>query len=238
MNTETAKPPSARAGEPPPAPTQDPPPPPPKPKPPAHHHPRGVHDVNQGRDPEGRRIIVTEQDRQVTYRSDCKGCQHADRERMAAPPEPYDPSATLFLIPESDYDNMVCRAYVQSRWPEAEHVIHCFNADKLSYVKNALVVVISRRGINGKTGPRTKRTKDEEGTFYDAPIPPETYLNEVVESDPIRVDDCVRVTQGTMYAEESADFGELMARIAERCVPFRLAPPNPPDKLYVMRLNS
>lgn len=222
MQTETSKS-SARAEE---------------PQKVVHNHPRGMRDRIAGLDPDGRRIVVTEMDRQPTYLPNCKACQAADRERMAGPAPKYNLETTMFLLPEPEYDNMVCRAYLIARYPDAEHIVHAFNADKLSYVKGAQVVVITRRGKNGKLGPRTKRAKDEEGTFYDAPIPPETYLDEVVESDPIVVADCVRVQAGSMYAEESVDFSELMARIAERAVPFRIAPPIAPDKLYVMRLNS
>lgn len=203
-----------------------------------HVHPQGVREVEIGRDPEGRRIIQVQPDRQMTYSPRCKGCIQADQRRMAAPPGDYDLSATMFLIPEPEYDNMVARAYLAQRYPEAEHIVHQFNADKLSYVKGSQVVVITRRGLNGKSGPRWKREKDEEGTFNDVQVAPETYIKEIVESDPIVVSECVQVTAGTMYAEESADFRELMARIAERAVPFRIAPPQHPDKLYVMRLNS
>lgn len=203
-----------------------------------HNHPRGVREMEVGRDPDGRRIIQVIQDRETTYSVRCKACLAADVARMKGPPGKFNMETTMFLVPEPDYDGLVARAYLAARYPEAEHVVHQYNAEKLAYVKDAKVVVITRRGKNGKTGPRFKRTKDEEGTFYDAPIPPETYLDEVVESDPVNVSDCVQVTPGTMYAAESADFAELTARIAERATPFRIAPPNPPDKLFVMRLNS
>jgi hypothetical protein len=204
-----------------------------------HVHPQGVQEVILGYDPDsGKRIIGAVQGRKPTYSATCKACIEADQARMHEPSALLNLSTTMFLVPEPEYDGMVARAYLKARYPECENIVHAFNAEKLSYVKGSQVVVITRRGKNGKTGPRYKRTKDEEGTFYDAPIPPEDYLHEIVESDPVIVAECIDVTPATMYADQSADFSELVARIAERAVPFRIAPPNAPDKLYTMRLNA
>lgn len=203
-----------------------------------HNHPRSVREQVMGQDDNGRRIIGIVQDPAPTYYAACKACQAADKARMAAPPTITNLETTMFLIPETQYDGMIARAYINARYPEAEHVVHQFNAEKLSYTKGAQVVVITRRGKNGKLGPRYKRTKDEEGTFYDQEQPPENYIDEIVESDPVVVADHINETPGTMYSERSADFGEFVTRLAERAVPYRIAPPNPPDKLFVMRLNS
>lgn len=206
---------------------------------PRHVHPQGVREVVLGYDPDsGKRIIGVVQDRVGTYVSTCKACIEADQTRMREPSTLLNIGTTMFLVPEPEYDGMVARAYLKVRYPDAENIVHAFNAEKLSYVKGSQVVVITRRGKNGRPGPRYKRTKDDEGTFYDAPIPPEEYLHEVVESDPVIVSECIDVTPATMYADQSADFSELVARIAERATPFRIAPPNAPDKLFTMRLNS
>lgn len=221
------RPPSARAKPPGPVPTK-------------HEHPRSVEDVIAGTDDNGRRVIRQVQGRELTYFAGCKLCQHLDVKRMAEEPKLRNLEQTLFLVPEPEYDNMVARAYIANRYPEAMNVVHAFHAEKLSYVKGAQIVVITRRGINGKvTGPRTKRTKDEEGTFYDAPIPPDTYLAECVESEPIVVADCISVTTATMFSDQTVDMTELVARLAEVAAPFRIAPPaDPKDRMYVMRLNS
>jgi hypothetical protein len=205
-----------------------------------HVHLRGIREVITGRDDNGRRIIAAIQDPEPSYVAGCKGCQAADQARMAGPPisaEAFD--VTMFLIPEPEYDGLVARAYLQQRYPEATNVVHQFSAEKISYVRGAQIVVITRRAKPGKPlGPKWKRSKDEEGTFYDALIPPETHIDEIVESDPVIVADHIQVTPGTMYSEHSADFAALVTRLSERAVPYRIAPPNPPDKLFVMRLNS
>lgn len=203
-----------------------------------HNHPRGVVEIVAGYDDNNKRIIQQVPARQRTYIASCPGCIHADKARMAAEPSSHNIETTMFLVPEPEYDGMIARAYVNERYPEAQNIVHAFSAEKLSYVRGAQVVVITRRGKNGRPGPRYKRTKDEEGTFYDAPVPPETYLSEIVESDPVIVEDCITVVAGNMYTEQSADFSELIARLAERAEPFRIAPPNAPDKVFVMRLNA
>lgn len=210
------------------------------PPPTKHEHPRSECDVIAGHDDNGRRVIRQVMGRELRYFAGCKLCQHLDQKRMAAPPTLENLSQTLFLVPEPEYDNMVARAYIATRYPDAENIVHAFHAEKLSYVKGAQIVVVTRRGLSGKvTGPRTKRTKDEEGTFYDAPIPPDTYLAECVESEPIVVADCLDVVPATMFSDQSVDMTELVARLAEVAAPFRIAPPaDPKDRMYVMRLNS
>lgn len=206
-----------------------------------HEHPAGgMHEEVVGYDDAGRRLLRMAQDRTPTYVFKCKACQEDDRARMAAPPTLLNLEQTLFLIPEPEYDGQVARAYISARYPEAKNIVCAFHAEKLSYVKGAQIVVVTRRGLNGKiTGPRTKRTKDEEGTFYDAPIPPETYLSEVVESEPIDVASCMDVVPATMFSEQQVDMKELTSRLAERAAPFRIAPPaDPKDRMYTMRLNS
>src|ERR1700704_397708 len=142
-----------------------------------HQHPKNIRETVIGVDDNGRRVIGIVQDEAPSYFAACKACQAADKARMTGPPNIAHLESTMFLIPETQYDGMIARAYVAARYPEAENVVHQFSAEKLSYVKGAQVVVITRRGKNGKSGPRYKRTKDEEGTFYDQEQPPELYLD-------------------------------------------------------------
>jgi hypothetical protein len=207
-----------------------------------HRHPSGFRDEVVGVDEQGRRQIRSVPARTPTYVFNCPACVADDKARMAAPPTltAAELNATLFLIPESDYDRSICTLYVKERYPEAQSVVHQFHAEKLAYVKDARIVVVTRRGLNGKTpGPGWKRQKDEEGKWEDFKLPPETYLHEVVESAPIVVSDCMDVVPATMFSEGSVDMTELTARVAERAYPYRIAPPaDPRDKMFVMRLNS
>jgi hypothetical protein len=207
-----------------------------------HMHPTGWRDEVVGVDEQGRRQIRQVQARTATYVFSCPACIAEDRARMKAEPTltAAELGTTLFLIPESDYDRDVCRLYLAQRYPTAQSISHQVHCEKLSYVNGARVVVVTRRGEGGKmSGPSTKRRKDEEGKFEDFKIPPETYLHEVVESAPIVVAECMDVVPATMFSEGSVDMNELVARLAERAFPYRIAPPSDPrDKMYVMRLNS
>lgn len=214
-----------------------------------HTHPPQFRDVQTGIDPDsGKRIISTIQGRTPTYMVTCAACRAADRERMSGPPAALDFARTIFLVPEPAYDNRVARAYIEKRYGNAAlvgdesglNIVHSFQAHKLTFVKGAQVIVVTRRAKNGKmVGPATKRSKDEEGTFYDAPIEPETYIDECVESAPILVSDCITVQPATMFTEQQIDMTELVARLAEVAQPYRIAPPSDPaDRMYAMRLNS
>ena len=210
----------------------------------AHKHPRGVRDEITGFDDLGRRIIQQVQDRVPTYVFNCKACQAEDRARMEAPPtlKPRDYEVTLFLVPESEYDNSVCRAYLAKRYPELEQsqasIVSAFHAEKLTYVKGAQMIVVTRRPKSLR-GPGLRRIKDDENKWIDVPVPPETYIDDVIESAPLVIDECLDVKPATMFSEQSVDMTELVARLAERAFPYRIAPPaDPKDKMYVMRLNA
>lgn len=206
-----------------------------------HIHPVGVREEETGKDDNGKRIIRIVPEREATYLVSCKACQAEDKARMAAPTTLLNLDSTLFLVPEPEYDGMVARSYLRERYPEETlNTASSFHAEKLTYVKGAQIVVVTRRGQNGKTtGPRTKRTKDEEGTFHDAPVPAETYHDEIVESAPVIVEECMDVKPATMFSEQVVDMRELIARLSERANPYRIAAPaDPKDRMYVMRLNS
>jgi len=181
-------------------------------------------------------------DRTPTYIFSCKGCIADDKKRMDAPPTLNEVALdkTLFLIPETEYDQAICRVYLKTRYPEATNIVAQFNAERLSYVKGAQIVVITRRGKNGgMPGPGTRRQKDAEDVWKESKIPPETYLDELVESAPILVEECMNVVPANMFSDQDVDMRELIARLSERAYPYRIAcPADPRDKLYIMRLNS
>lgn len=208
-----------------------------------HNHPRGVRDEVAGIDEQGRRMIRQVMDRVPTYVHSCKACMAEDRARMKAPPTltDADMDRTMFLIPESDYDQRVCKAYLANRYPEAKAIVSQFHAERMSYVKDAQIVVVTRRAAPGKQlGSGYKRMQDEETKgWFDMPVPPETYLHEVVESPPIVVAECMLVKPADMFSEQSIDMSELTARLAERAHPYRIAiPADERDRMFVMRLNS
>lgn len=203
--------------------------------PPVHH--TVVDDVIDG----GRRITRTQERDRSVYFAGCRLCQLQDRERMQTEPPPIDFERTLFFVPETDYDQQIARAYILHRYgEEAQNIVHAFNAEKLTYVRGAQIIVVVRRALPGKMlGKREKRIKDEEGKWDDQPVPPETYLNEIVESAPIIVEDVVRVTKADMYNEGSVDMSELIERLGELVFPNKVQlPADPRDKMYVMRANT
>lgn len=210
----------------------------------AHKHPSPIVDRVLGLTDEGRRIIAPVQGRTATYIFSCKACQAEDKERMAGPQlTEAELANTMFLVPEDSYDQSVCKAYIEQRFGSLEglHIVPQFNAEKLSYVKDSQIVVVTRRGLNGKApGPSGKRVKDIEDKWVESKIDPAEYIKEVVESSPVIVGDCIEETTATMFSDRSVDMSELVARLAERAAPqHRISvPAHPNDKLYVMRLNT
>lgn len=209
-------------------------------KKPPHVHPSGVCDRIVGEDRDGKPIIREVPARTPTYVFNCKACQWEDRERMKAPTEVLDLDSVLFLVPESDYDQKVCRAYVSKRYPEVTSVTDKFHAERLSFVPNARVVVVTRRAKPGKQlGPRFKRKKDAEDVWQEWEVEPETYLDDVVESAPINIRECLHVQPAGMFSDQKLDLSELIARLSEVAYPYRIAiPAHPDDRMYVMRNNT
>jgi hypothetical protein len=207
-----------------------------------HKHPTGYCDQIVGFDDRGMRIINQVPARTPTYLFSCKACQADDKRRMSVPSKllPSEIDRTLFLVPEDDYAGLVARAYVQQRYGDVPHMVCAFHAERLSYVKGSQIVVVTRRGKDGRApGSAWKRQKDAEDIWQETKIPPETYVDECVESEPIVVADCMDVVPATMFTEGNVNMSELVARLAERAAPFRIAlPADPRDKMYTMRLHS
>lgn len=211
-------------------------------KAPQHKHPSGVRDQAVGFDDQGRRVIREVQARVPTYIFSCKGCIAEDKARMSAPTTLTEEQIekTLFLIPEGDYDQQVVREYLKIRYPEAQNVVAMFHAERLSYIKGAQIVVVTRRGKNGgHPGPSWRRQKDVEDVWKETKIPPETYLDEVVESAPVVVAQCMDVSPANMFSDQQVDMSELVVRLTELAMPYRIAvPADPRDRMYVMRANT
>lgn len=213
----------------------------PAPAPTRHEHPPVHHTVIADVSDGGKRITQTVERPRSVYFAGCRLCQLQDRERRESEPPPIDYDATLFFVPELDYDQQIARAYIRHRYgADATNIVHAFNAEKLTYVRGAQIIVVVRRPLPGKLlGKREKRIKDEEGKWDDQPVSPEEYIGEIVESAPLIVEDVVRVTKADMYNEGSIDMSELIERLGELVWPNKLQlPADPRDKLYVMRANT
>jgi hypothetical protein len=208
---------------------------------PPHHHPAGVCDKVVGLDSiSGLPIIREVAARKPMYIPTCKACQWEDRDRLATEPELLDLSSVLFLVPEVEYDQRICKLHVSKRYPDAKAIASSFHAERLTFVPNARIVVVTRRPPMGSTvGPRYKRRMDEEGVWQEWELEPATYLSDVVESAPIVVAECMRIESGSMFADQKHDLSELVARLSEVAQPYRIAiPAHPDDRMYIMRSNS
>lgn len=208
---------------------------------PAHLHPEGVREAYAGEDREGRPIWRTVPARTATYIFNCKACIWEDRKRMNSPSELMDLGTVLFLVPESDYDQQVCRAYLERRYPEQQLSISAtFHAERLSFVPGARIVVVTRRARMGtRPGPRSRKRMDAEGVWQEMDIDPMTYLEEVIESEPVNVRECIRITDGSMFSDQQVDMSELVTRLCEYAYPYRIVSPvHKDDRMYIMRANT
>lgn len=207
---------------------------------PPHKHPFGAITKHIGNDEQGRPVYVQEPGPAAGYIFNCKGCMWEDRQRLRETPNLPDLETVLFLVPRVEYDEKIAREFIGRRYPDAIHIGSAFNPERLIYVPNSRIVVITRRALPFKnTGPRYKRRQDEEGKWVEWEVEPEQYLSEIVESAPIVVADCIHVDQGTMFSDQKLDLSGLIARLAEVAFPYKITVPgHPDDKLYYMRLNT
>lgn len=168
------------------------------------------------------------------YQHTCKACRAADAERSAMGKRALsddDLIRTTFLIPKTEYDNAVCRAYILEKYPDAVYVGSSLDISKLSGWPDGEQIVIVRRDTWPKQpGPGTTREKDVEGKWEYIPVPPETYFHEVVESEPIDVKKTMVVTKADRFTKSQLDLTPLIQRLSEQmALPYRIDMPRHED---------
>lgn len=159
----------------------------------------------------------------TNYQHTCKACRAADAERSK--PETHsvsedDLERTTFLIPESPYDNAVCRAYLSAKYPDAQYIGNSLDLQKVAGWPDSEQIVVVRRDTWPKTpGKGFRKEKDEMGKWIDIPIEPETYISEVVESAPVLLRDAREVTKADRFTKSQTNMAVLLRRLAELMAP-------------------
>jgi hypothetical protein len=151
----------------------------------------------------------------------CKACRAADRERSALDKRALNDAEvalTAFLIPESDYDSQVCRAYLEHKYPDAEFIASSIDLSKLTgWADDEQLVIVTRQA--GKDSPGMRRKKDEEGKWETMPVLPSEYIAEVTESSPINVKRTINVGKADKFTKSAVNIQPLMVRLMERVFP-------------------
>jgi hypothetical protein len=161
------------------------------------------------------------------YLFTCKACRDADAQRSKLDVRALsddDLVRTTFLVPETDYDNRVCRAYIALKYPDAVYVESKLNTAQFGGWADGEQIVVVRRDTHPKPGgPGSRREKDVEDRWQYIPIEPETYINEVVESAPVDVKTTMVVTKADRFTKAELNTKPLIARLSELMpLPYRI----------------
>lgn len=161
------------------------------------------------------------------YQNTCKACRAADAERsrpgFCSIPEA-ELERTTFLVPETPYDDQVCRAYLMEKYPDAKYIGSSLDLAKLGGWADGEQIVVVRRDTYPKPhGPGFRREKDVEGKWEYLTIPPETHIGEVVESAPVNVKETIVNTKADRFTKSQLNIKPLIARLAELMpLPYRI----------------
>jgi len=184
----------------------------PKPKPLQHRHPR-------------------DQRRHIVYNATCALCRQLDREREPISVE--DIERTVFLVPEFQPERQICGAYLAKRYGDDANLIVRDRIDLklLARLMKAQIVVCVRRSVTSRpVKSHTQMLKDTDGRTIEVARPYEDLIDEVIESEPLQVIDCVAgAVELGMFDEAVLDTDELVERLQELAYPFRAMRLNPPD---------
>jgi hypothetical protein len=173
------------------------------------------------------------------YQPNCKACRAEDAARSGVDKSGFSDAELTqitFLIPEEEYDGLVCRAYLAKKYPEAPWVGSQLDLATLNGWPDGDKIVVLRRvpGVDG-LGPRYKRTKDAEDKWVTEEVKPSAYVHEVVESAPIEVRSSLVVQRADRFTQSKTDVNPLVDRLAEVMFPCRPAMPRHKDNT-VMRM--
>lgn len=158
------------------------------------------------------------------YQNSCKACRAEDAERSKPGVRSISEDElvrTTFLIPETAYDNSVCRAYIASKYPDAQYIGSQLNLATISGWPAGEKIVVVRRDTWPKLpGPSMRKELDEEeGKRVYVDIPPETYISECVESAPLDVHSTMVATAADRFTKAKLDLKPLVARLSELMPP-------------------
>lgn len=176
------------------------------------------------------------------YLHTCKACVEADKARSAIDKRGLTDAQlahTTFLLPEMQYENQVCRAYLTQKYPDVEpqNITASLNLSMLTgWEKDDLIVVVRRVPGPKGLGPMVKRGKDAEDKWDDIYIPASEYIHEVVESAPLVVDELVVRSKANRFVAAKVDHVPLIDRLTELLVPtYRVDMPRHKDDC-IMRI--
>lgn len=150
----------------------------------------------------------------------CPACRAADKLRSAPDfrsiSEEDLPNVTFF-VPETTYDNQVCRAYLALKYPDAQLISSQINLNSIGGWPTDDKIVVVRRDVWPRPSPgrSTTREKDEEGKWMYIDVAPETYVNEVVESAPIHIHSTMVATAANRFEKAKLDLHPLIRRLGE-----------------------
>lgn len=175
--------------------------------------------------------------RHIVYAPSCQACRRLDDERAPVPAE--DLERTIFLVPEFIPEKQISTVYLQQRYGEDTDLIirDKFDLKLMARLMKAQIVVVVRRSRGGKPVKSHVRFEHrEDGRQYEVQIPHVELIGDIIESAPIPVSDCVDGPEALgMFDEAMLDTAELIERLQEVAVPFRVAAPNPPDSLVKIK---
>lgn len=168
------------------------------------------------------------------YQNTCRACRMADAERSrpgyCAIAEK-DLGRTTFLVPDTPYDALVCRAYLTEKYPDARYIGSSLDLGKLGgWAEGEQIVVVRRDTWPKPHGVGSKREKDVEDKWEYIMVPPETYIPEVVESEPVDVKRTIELTQADRFTKSQLDIRPLLQRLSELMpLPYRIDLPRHPN---------
>lgn len=157
------------------------------------------------------------------YQFTCRACRAADAERsrpgFCALSEDELPRTT-FLVPDSEYDALVCRAYLMEKYPDATYIGSSLDLAKLGGWADGEQIVVVRRDVWPKQpGVSKTREKDVEGKWIYADVPPEALISEVVESAAIDVKKTIQVSVPDRFTKSQLNIRPFIARLSELMAP-------------------
>ena len=160
------------------------------------------------------------------YFAACKVCRAEDAARSGIDKRTFsdaDLEHVTFIIPEDEYDNLVCRDYLLEKYPDALFVGSSLDLAKLpGFPDEEVIVVVKRVNKPGKElGARFRRAKDAEEKWITEQVATSTYFDEVVESEPIPIKRTMVLHKADRFTKSQTDLRPLIQRLEEVMYPWR-----------------
>jgi len=171
--------------------------------------------------------------RDQLYNRQCLKCIQEDEQRRGKPQVHADDlERTIFLFPDMEPEAQVARLYIEQHYGQVPYQGSTCNLMLVTGLPDTQIVCVRRCPQPGKALTEYyRRILQADNKWIDVKAPFEELLGDVIESEPINVQEAVGEQRPSLLVQQAIDTNELVDRLCDVFAGYRVIKMNAPDTL-------